>query len=52
MGHGRVVASHLVKVEPENAGWWISLAYTTRRLESLEKAAAILLRQAIHIKLP
>ena len=21
------VASHLVKVEPEKAGWWISLAY-------------------------
>ena len=21
------VAGHLVKVQPENAGWWISLAY-------------------------
>ena len=21
------VASHLVKVEPENAGWWINLAF-------------------------
>jgi hypothetical protein len=25
------VASHLVKVEPENAAWWISLAYSVRR---------------------
>jgi hypothetical protein len=43
------VASHLVKVEPENAGWWISLAYSVRRSEGVEKAEAILLRaQAIH----
>ena len=45
------VASHLVKVEPENAGWWISLAYSVRRVEGVEKAEAILLRaQAIHPK--
>ena len=45
------VASHLVKVEPENAGWWISLAYSVRRTEGVEKAEAILLRaQAIHPK--
>ena len=45
------VASHLVKVEPENAGWWISLAYSVRRIEGIEKAEAILLRaQAIHPK--
>jgi len=45
------VASHLVKVEPENESWWISLAYSIRRSESLEKAEAILLRaQAIHRK--
>ena len=45
------VASHLVKVEPENAGWWISLAYAVRRAESVDKAEAILLRaQAIHPK--
>jgi Flp pilus assembly protein TadD len=45
------VASHLVKVEPENAGWWINLAYSVRRIESVEKAEAILLRaQAIHPK--
>jgi Flp pilus assembly protein TadD len=45
------VASHLVKVEPQTAGWWISLAYAVRRSESVEKAEAILLRaQAIHPK--
>jgi Flp pilus assembly protein TadD len=45
------VASHLVKVEPENEAWWISLAYALRRTESIEKAEAILLRaQAIHPK--
>jgi Flp pilus assembly protein TadD len=43
------VASHLVKVDPQTAGWWISLAYAIRRTESIEKAEAILLRaQAIH----
>jgi lipopolysaccharide biosynthesis regulator YciM len=45
------VASHLVKVEPENAGWWISLAYAVRRTESVENAEAILLRaHAMHPK--
>ena len=45
------MASHLVKVEPETAGWWISLAYALRRTESVEKAEAILLQaQAIHPK--
>jgi lipopolysaccharide biosynthesis regulator YciM len=45
------VASHLVKVDPGTPGWWISLAYTLRRTESVEKAEAILLRaQAIHPK--
>jgi Flp pilus assembly protein TadD len=38
------VASHLVKVDPETAGWWISLACALRRTESIEKAEAILLR--------
>ena len=32
------VASHLVKVYPKAAGWWISLAYALRRTESVEKA--------------
>ena len=45
------VASHLVKVRPENAGWWISLANALRRTESVEKAEAVLLRaQTIHPK--
>ena len=45
------VASHLVKIDPQTAGWWISLAYALRRTESVEKAEAILLRaQAIHPK--
>ena len=45
------VASHLVKVEPQNEAWWISLAYALRRTENVEKAEAVLLRaQAIHPK--
>ena len=45
------VASHLVKVDPETAGWYISLAYAVRRAEGVEKAEAILLRaQTIHPK--
>ena len=45
------VASHLVKVEPENDSWWITLAYSVRRIEGVGKAEAILLRgQAIHPK--
>ncbi len=51
MGHAAAVASYLVKVQPENAGWWISLAYAVRRAESVNKAEVILLRaQAIHPK--
>ena len=38
------VANYLVKVEPENSGWWIKLANATRRCESIESAEAILLR--------
>jgi Flp pilus assembly protein TadD len=49
MGHGGRGCRHLVKVDPETAGWWISLAYALRRTESVENAEAILLRaQAIH----
>jgi Flp pilus assembly protein TadD len=45
------VASHLVKVHPENADWWISYAYAVRRTDCVENAEAILLRaQAIHPK--
>jgi lipopolysaccharide biosynthesis regulator YciM len=47
------VASRLVKVEPQTAGWWINHAYSVRRVEDVEKAEAILLRaQAIHPRLP
>ena len=46
------VASHLVKVDPENEAWWINLAYSVRRSEGIEQAEAILLRaQAIHPKI-
>jgi hypothetical protein len=38
------VANHLVKIEPENSGWWINLAYATRRCEGIESAEAILHR--------
>ena len=31
------VASHLVKVDPGTAGWWISLAYALRRTESVRR---------------
>jgi len=45
------VASHLVRVEPENVAWWINLAYSVRRAESVEKAEAILLRaREVHPK--
>jgi Flp pilus assembly protein TadD len=45
------VASHLVKVEPENEAWWINLAYSVRRSEGIEQAENILLRaRAIHPK--
>jgi Flp pilus assembly protein TadD len=45
------VASHLVKVEPENEAWWINFADSVRRSEGIEQAEAILLRaRAIHPK--
>jgi Flp pilus assembly protein TadD len=45
------VASHLAKVAPKTAGWWISLAYAIRGTQSVEKAEAILLRaQKLHPK--
>jgi Flp pilus assembly protein TadD len=45
------VAGQMVKVQPENACWWINLAYSIRRAESIEKAEAILLRaREIHPK--
>jgi Flp pilus assembly protein TadD len=45
------IASHLVRVDPNNEAWWINLAYSVRRIEGVEKAEDILLRaQAIHPK--
>jgi lipopolysaccharide biosynthesis regulator YciM len=42
------VARHLVKAEPKNEAWWINLAYSVRRIESIEKAEAILLSCTSH----
>ena len=38
------VASHLVKTEPGTSGWWVNLAYATRRCEGIESAEAVLLK--------
>jgi Flp pilus assembly protein TadD len=38
------VARYLVDLEPENAAWWINLAYATRRADSIDKAQAVLLQ--------
>jgi tetratricopeptide (TPR) repeat protein len=41
----------MVSVQPENAAWWINLVYSVRRIESVEKAEAILPRaEALHPK--
>jgi Flp pilus assembly protein TadD len=43
------IARHLVEVEPEKVAWWINLAYSVRRSETIEIAEAILLEaHAIH----
>jgi Flp pilus assembly protein TadD len=42
------IAGHLIEVEPENAGWWINLAYATRRGESIQQAET-LLRRALEL---
>ena len=39
-----VVAAKLVEYDPGEPGWFINLAYATRRAESLETAHAILRR--------
>ena len=39
-----VVASHLVKTEPETSGWWINQAYATHRCDGIKSAETILLR--------
>jgi Flp pilus assembly protein TadD len=38
------VANHLVKVDPEDSGWWINVAYAKRRCEGIESAETILLQ--------
>lgn len=37
------LARDLVRLQPAEPGWWVSLAFATRRAESLEQARAILL---------
>jgi predicted Zn-dependent protease len=47
------IARRLVKQEPDEAGWWIMLAFATRRLRSVEAARRILLKaEHIHGKEP
>ena len=41
--HAEVVARHLVKVSPEDSGYWVNWAYATRRCQSIEAAKQILL---------
>ena len=44
MGHGRSRGQDLVEIEPARPEWWINLAYSSRRSQSVEQAEAILLR--------
>jgi len=45
------LARHLVTIQPEEPSWWINLAYSVRRCESLDGAETILLRAlAVHPK--
>ncbi len=36
------IAAELVRIQPEEAGWWVMWAYATRRADSLLAAEAIL----------
>lgn len=38
------IARKLMNLQPDEAGWWIALAYTTRRARTIESAQRILLR--------
>jgi Tfp pilus assembly protein PilF len=38
-----VLARELVARQPEEPGWWVSLAFATRRVESLQQAQMVLL---------
>ena len=45
------VARYLVKVDPENPGAWINLAYSVRRAENIGQAEAVLLKaRTLHPK--
>jgi predicted Zn-dependent protease len=47
------IARRLVKREPGEAGWWVSLAFATRRTRSIEAAREILLKaESLHRKEP
>jgi Flp pilus assembly protein TadD len=41
------IAACLVEREPEEAGWWVNLAYCVRRARSLDEAEAVLLRAVV-----
>lgn len=42
------LARELVARQPEEPGWWVSLAFATRRVESLEHAHTVLLEAVKH----
>ena len=42
------MASHLVKVEPQNEAWWINLAYALRRSEGIEQGGSNSTKGASH----
>jgi predicted Zn-dependent protease len=47
------IARKLVKLQPKEPGWWITLAYATRRTRSIEAAQRILLKaEDLHGKEP
>ena len=47
------IARKLVKQQPDDAGWWIILAYATRRASSIKAARRILLKaEDLHGKEP
>jgi Tfp pilus assembly protein PilF len=43
----RRLAGGLVRTQPEEPGWWVSYAFATRRVASIEKARAILLKAEV-----
>src|SRR5690606_40549473 len=52
-GRLRTLARDLVAREPEYAGWWVSLAFATRRIDSLRGAREILIQaEGLHADEP